>query len=435
MGIGSFCLQRRGRHKAPEPTLRFEATIQEIGAKGDGVAAHNGQTIFVPYTAPRDRVLIQAQGDKGHVLDLIAAGPDRAVAPCPHYGRCGGCGLQHVNQQFYRQWKVSCLQNALEAFDLGEAVIEPLVAIDPATRRRVQFYVRRDGDDCTIGFHERRSHRIASINACLVLHPKLNHKIPALKTFVQAMPEAWQAFSLSVTLCDNGLDVSMRAKHALAYPNPMSVSRLGEVMRAMGIVRLTVDGEPVLSLAPPVVSCDGIKVSPPPGGFLQASIDGQASLIRIVRSAVQHSRRIADLFSGCGTFSLPLARDANVVAMDSDEPAISALREAAGLAQSTAGIAPINAVVRNLFQRPLGEDELKAFDAIVIDPPRAGAIQQMRELAKSNAETIVSVSCNPKTFARDARILVDGGYQLERITPIDQFVYSSHLEMVGVFRK
>jgi 23S rRNA (uracil1939-C5)-methyltransferase len=422
----------RHREKKPSPARRVTTRIEEIGAGGDGVAMVDGVRVFTPLTAPGDVAEIEARGERGTLLGLVEASPHRVEAPCVHYGNCGGCSLQHVAPEFYRGWKRDRVAWALAREGLGDVEVGNLLETPAATRRRAEFAVRRLKDRAVIGLNARRSSQIVELGRCLILHPDLHRRLPGLKALAKGIDAP--AFDLSATLCDNGLDVAING--AMPAPSGRLVAALGDAARFAGVVRLTVNAEILLQLAAPVVHFDGIAVTPPPGGFLQASREGEAALVDLVRQAAAGARKIADLFSGCGTFALPLARDATLLAVDSDRASIAALSKAASDAQRAGlKINPVKTEARDLFERPLTAKELKGFDTIVFDPPRAGAVAQAAEIAASEVATIIGVSCNPATFARDARMIVAGGYTLSRATPVDQFVYSPHVELVGVFRK
>lgn len=426
-------MARRNQHRPKPPPRRLLARIDHIAAGGDGVALVDGARIFVPLTAPGDVAEIEARDDRGALIGLKEPSPVRAEAPCRHYGRCGGCALQHVTRGFYRDWKRQRVVDALAREDFDASIVGDLIETPAATRRRATFAVKKLRDRAALGFNARRSAAIEEIEDCLILHPELLKRLPALRALAAKVGS--DAFDLAVTLCDNGLDATVSAASP-DEPRGRALIDLLSLMRAANVIRLSFNGEPVASLATPVVSFSEISVTPPPGGFLQASREGETALIDLVRKAASGAKKIADLFSGCGTFSLPLAKDATVSAFDSYAGSIAALSKAAADAQRT-GVAvnPVKAEMRDLFERPLTAKELKGFDAVVFDPPRAGAADQAREIAASGVRLVIGVSCNPATFARDARILADAGYALDAATPVDQFVYSSHVELVGVFRK
>jgi 23S rRNA (uracil1939-C5)-methyltransferase len=261
------------------------------------------------------------------------------------------------------------------------------------------------------------------------LHPELLAALPRLRSLASAFGGG--AFDLSATLCANGLDVNVLGR-GLAEP---AGGKLADIANAARVCRLSMNGDPLITLVPPRIAFEGISAVPPPGAFLQASAEGEAALLALVRKAIGGARRIADLFCGLGAFALPLSIGARVDAFDSDLPAIHALNEAVKDAQRNGLTLRAGGETRNLFERPLSASEIGKFDAVVFDPPRAGAEAQAAELAKSKIACVIGVSCNPDSFARDAAILSLGGFELVETTPVDQFVYAPHIELVGVFRR
>lgn len=429
-------MARSGRHKpaseAP-PLRRAVVRIDEIGAGGDGVSIVGDARVYTPLTAPGDLALIEIRGERGTLIELREKSAVRADPPCRHFGDCGGCALQHVTHDFYRDWKRTRLIEALAREGLRDVAIAPTVETPAASRRRATFAVVKSRDNVVLGFNRRRSSQIVDVDGCLILDPKFGARLPALRS-VAARFDAPQ-FDLMATVCENGLDVSVRSRKA-SEPRGAALTDLIALAQGAGIMRLSLNGEPIALLAQPFVQFDGVAVTPPPGGFLQASREGEAALIALVKDAAKGAGKIADLFCGCGTFALPLARAASVFAADADSASIAALARAAGDAQRAGvNINPVTAEARDLLERPLSAKELKSFDAVVFDPPRAGAEMQVGEIAKSGVKTIIGVSCNPASFARDAARLVAGGYSLSQVTPVDQFVYSPHIELVGLFQK
>ncbi|MCB2097702.1 MAG: class I SAM-dependent RNA methyltransferase [Parvularculaceae bacterium] len=428
-------MARPNRHRAKRsaPPRRLTVRIEEIAAGGDGVALVDGARVFVPLTAPGDVAEIEARGERGTLIGVMTPGPDRAEPSCRHYGRCGGCALQHVDADFYRAWKRGRVVSALAREGFGADLVAALIETPAASRRRAAFAVTKRGGRTLIGFNARRSSDIVDLEDCRILHPDLLARLDPVRSLASTISA--DRFDLSLTLCDNGVDAAI-AGDAVTEPVGAALSAVISAMRAAGIVRLSLNGETIAAIASPLVHFDGVPVSPPPGGFLQASREGEAALISLVRAAAGKARKIADLFAGCGTFALPLAKIATVTAVDGDRASIEALATAAAAAQGAGmKINPVKTEMRDLFERPLTVKELKGFDAIVFDPPRAGALMQATEIARSRAPVVIGVSCNPVSFARDAAVLRDGGYELTEVTPVDQFVYSSHVELVGVFRR
>ncbi|MEZ5920664.1 MAG: class I SAM-dependent RNA methyltransferase [Parvularculaceae bacterium] len=409
---------------------RATVRIEEIAAGGDGVANVDGARIFTPLTTQGDLVEIDYAGARGRVVNILEPGPARIEPPCKHYGACGGCALQHLNAEFYSGWKRARIVDALSHAGLGGVRVNETIETPAASRRRATFAVRRNGGGVLVGFNARRSSEISEIDGCLILHPEILSRHSDLAELAKHIDAG--TFDLAATLCKNGLDLNLVGD--IAAPSMAATNALSPLMRAAGAIRLSINGEALIALGEPVVSFDGISISPPPGAFLQASREGEAALTKLVIDAAKGAKKIVDLFSGCGTFALPLAKAATVSAFDSDEAAIAALDRGARLAQG-AGLNPLRAGRRDLFERPLSAKELQQFDAIVFDPPRAGAKFQAENIAASGVPKIIAVSCNPATFARDAALIVNAGYALQEVTPVDQFVYSSHVELVGVFRK
>ncbi len=413
---------------APAPRTLI-VRIETIGAGGDGVARDGDAAVYVPLSAPGDLVTIEARGERGTIVEILEPGPVRAEPSCRHFGVCGGCAFQHLARDEEARWKAAQVTKALARASVEAEHVNRVLSLPAATRRRAVFAVRRVKGDAQLGFNERRSDRIVALEECPVLAPALSSRLESLRALAATIPA--DAFDLAVTACDNGLDVDIIAPRlgALTFNNTRA-------MRAAAVLRLCLNGGLVMAPGEPVVTFDGVEVTPPPGAFLQASREGEAALIGLVKRAAAGARKIADLFSGCGTFSLPLARSASIAAFDSDRGAIDALKRAGAAAQGgSQSINPLRAEARDLFERPLSAKELKAFDAVIFDPPRAGAERQAAEIAKSSVPLVVGVSCNPHTFARDAGLLAAGGYRLLEVTPVDQFVYSAHIELTGVFAK
>lgn len=422
----------RPRRPALAPLKKAEAEILEIGARGDGAAMIDDRKVFVPYSVPGDVACIAYRGERGEIEDLIEESLHRAPPPCVYFGGCGGCALQHLTENYYRDWKRKLVTEALAREGFGTEIVAPLHACAPASRRRAAFAVRRTAAGFIFGFNKRASSHIVDIEQCLVLAPKLAEALPRLRALTEAAPSRWRSVDLHVTLCDNGLDAAFMAGDASDDLTGPEIMALTEAARDAGVIRLTADGAPVVMFDAPVVRFGETPVEIPSGAFLQASAEGEAVLTDFVTRYAQDAKRIADLFSGCGTFSLPLAKSAAVDAFDSDASAITALNasaRAAGLRH------PVRAERRNLFERRLSAEELKPYDAVIFDPPRAGAKAQAEEIAQSPVLVVIGVSCNPASFARDAGLLREGGYRLSQVLPVDQFVFSAHVEVAGIFTK
>jgi 23S rRNA (uracil1939-C5)-methyltransferase len=404
--------------------------INRIGHRGDGVADTPDGPVFVPYALPGETVEVEpvpGHPDRRHLLRIEQASPERIAPVCPHFGICGGCAAQHWNEVQYRAWKRGLVTEALGQAGI-EAPVGEVIDAHGEGRRRAVLHARRGTHDVLqVGFAALRAHEIIAIDRCPVLAPSLDGAIAAAWDIAEALKDAKKPLDIQVTATDAGLDVDVRGSGAL---NTRRTTQLAAVAEKHRLARLTRHGELVLQRAAPTIKIGRATVTLPPGAFLQATAQGEALLARLVEDSIPKSKTVADLFCGVGPFVLRLAERARITAADSDAGAIAALAKASGTA---GGLKPIDAQIRDLFRRPFTARELAAFDAVVFDPPRQGAQAQARELAASKVRTVVAVSCNPATFARDARILIDGGYRLTQVVPVDQFRYSAHVELVGRF--
>lgn len=407
-----------------------EILIDELGHLGDGVGHLAGKPVFVPFALPGERIEADIEGDRARLVSILAASDDRAEPPCPHYGVCGGCSLQHLKAGAYTAFKRRLVVDALADRGLAPPVAEP-VLVPPASRRRATFAgLMAGGHRPIVGFNERMSHRLVTLETCPVIRPELMSAQPALAALVEAIRPRKGALDFSVTTCETGLDVMVSGFPA------RDVDRLRltliDIANRFDLARLSAAGEVVVERRPPLVTIDGVAVVPPPGGFLQACGEAEDAMAALVTAAVGKAKRVADLYAGVGTFALRLARTADVYAAEGEAGAVAALDRAA---RGLTGRHRITAERRDLSRRPLIEKELDKFDAVVFDPPRTGAAEQSQWLARSKVATVVAVSCNPATLARDLKTLVDGGYRLDSVTPVDQFLWSSHVEVVAVLRR
>ena len=419
-----------------------EFSIGSLGAQGDGIARLNdGRQVFVPFVLPGERVRASVSVDRAGVLrgavrEILDPAPDRVAAPCPHFLICGGCALQHMANAAYRSWKIETLTTALGRRGIETPPLLPLVAAEPGTRRRADFTVRRRREDVLLGFNARASHRVVDLATCHVLDDRLTALIAPLRELFLGLLDPGESAEAVINLTDSGIDLLLVTAAALGANRR---ERLAVFAESHDIARISrrhpKKGGPevILTRRPVQMVFGGIAVAIPPGAFLQATAAGEEALVAAVREGtLGAARSIADLYAGCGTLALPLARNAVVHAVDGSGPAI----EAIDVAVRRAGVGSrLTTQVRDLDRRPLRPDELAQYDAVVFDPPRAGAKAQAAMLADSRVPRVVAISCNPATFARDARLLLDGGYALESVRPIDQFLWSPHLELAAVFRR
>jgi 23S rRNA (uracil1939-C5)-methyltransferase len=407
-------------------------TLSALAHKGDAVAQIDGEAVYVDGGAPGDVVSINIEGKRPRIVALHEPSPHRVEPPCPQAGQCGGCTLQHLSDGFVAEWKREQVVSALAHRGI-EADVMDTVTVPPRSRRRATFAARRSNAGVVIGFHEKASSHIVDVSPCLLVEPAIIEGLPALAQLLEPGLTRRGEARVSVTLSANGLDVAVEMPGKSL--DRALLSHLSQAGQGAGLARLTWNNEPVAEWRPPVIEFDGLACVPPAGGFLQAVEQAESTLrARIVESATTRKRvkRVADLFSGCGAFSLPLARHAKVDAFDSDAAAINALDKAT---RNLQGLKPVHAEKRDLFRRPVFAPDLKDYDLAVIDPPRAGGLAQCEQLAKSKVPVVAAVSCNPATFARDARVLIDGGYRLGPVTPVDQFRWSPHVELVAVFER
>lgn len=402
--------------------------VTGLGAQGGGLAVtSSGLEMHVPGLLPGETAM--PDGDAGYVRSGPAS-PERRLAPlCPHVSACGGCSVQHMNDDLYARWKATLL--AMPLAQRGIVVDpEPMLSVPVGSRRRATFAGRWDQGELALGFHGARTHTIEPIVACAVLRPEIVAALPLLGRIAAHVSPSNATPRVHVLACDNGFDVSIE----LGVPRAggRDQATLAQWARQARVARLTVDGQPVLMLEKPVIRIAGVTVAPPPGAFLQAAIETEALLGALVASGIGKARRVADLFSGLGTLSLGLATKARVLTVDSDADLLAALGTAVANVQ---GLKPVDRLRRDLMRDPLAPKELEAFDAVVLDPPRAGAAAQCQALVKSKVRRVVMVSCNPATLARDLRVLIDGGFRLDGITPVDQFLFTAHLEAVAVLSR
>jgi 23S rRNA (uracil1939-C5)-methyltransferase len=405
-------------------------SIERLGHRGDGLAAGPNGPVYVPYTLPGEIVEVEAwQGhpDRRHLLRVEQPSAERIAPICPHFGICGGCALQHWREDRYRAWKRDLVITALTQAGL-RANVDALVDAHGEGRRRAVFHARRTTHGVLqVGFAALHAHHIVGIDHCPILAPGLKGTIEVAWAIAERLAPEAKPLDIQVTATEAGLDVDVRGSGRLS---PQRLGALACLADKHRIARLTRHGELVVQRAKPIVRMGRAAVPLPPGAFLQPTTEGETTLGRLVTMHVDSARSVADLFAGIGSFALRLAERARVIAVDADDAAVTALREASA---TTSGLKPIDAVRRDLFRQPLVARELTHLDAVVFDPPRQGAEQQASQLARSTVPRVVAVSCNHASFARDAKILESGGYRLTAVTPIDQFRYTAHVEIVACF--
>lgn len=400
--------------------------IAGLGAEGDGTATTAaGAQIFIPQALPGESWRVE----EGYAPAPVTLLPDRRRAPDPNDEPCGGCVARHMPLAMYEEWKRDFLVRALRQQKIAVEA-EPLITVPEHSRRRATFNARRMKGKMRIGYHGRRSHDLVTAEDCPVLDRRIVALLPALAELAAIAGGKEEETRVAITLTDTGADVDVEGSERSL--NAPARAKIGEIAASARLARVSIGGVPVIERQAPVLHFAGKAVTPPPGAFLQAVPEAEHAMIDLVTAALGKAKQVGDLFCGLGTLTLPIAQKARVMALDDDRTAIAALNDAL---RKNQGLKPATTRARDLFQDPLSPTEMKDLDAVVLDPPRAGAKAQCERLAQSKVKRVVMVSCNPATLARDLHILINGGYRLDAITPIDQFLYSPHLEAVAVLSR
>lgn len=424
-----------------EGGVEGEATIERLDGRGRGVARdESGARLSIPGALPGERVAYAAEegeeGEEARLLRVLEPVADRRTPPCPHAARCGGCALQHASDAFLAAWKRGLLTEALVRAGIGEraaieALVAPTLTAPERSRRRVKLAGRRGKKGAELGFFVARSHRIEPIETCLIARREIVAALPALRELAALAAPRARPIALWVGVSESGLDLALEDAKPLDLALTERVTAWAE---AADVARLSWNGEVLAARRPAWRRHGKALVAPPPGAFQQAAAEAETAMVAFAREALAGATRIADLFAGGGTFALPLAEAAEVLAVEADPGLLAALE--AGW-RAAPGLKRVAALRRDLFRRPLADAELKGLDAALFDPPRAGAEAQAAALAAAPARLarLVGVSCSPATFARDAAILAGGGWRLVRAVPIDQFRFSPHVELIALFER
>lgn len=397
--------------------MTITTTISSLGHKGEGIADIEGRKVFVPLTLPGEVVEVEADGERGSLVSLLEPATNRAIPFCPHFGSCGGCQLQHMDRSSYEAFKIGLVETPLHFAGIDVKVSRFIDAAGEG-RRRASLHARKEG----AGYMRLRSHQVHDLDACPILVPGLSKAPDIARAVMQAVGEADVSFTATLS----GLDVSIRTEKKQARND-----RVAPLVARFKLARLTLNGEMVLQSQPPIMEMGRARVEVPSGSFLQATAEAENVLADYVLAAVGKAKSVADLFCGVGPFALRLAEQRPVFAADNDKAGIASLDKAR---RFTKGLREVTAKARDLFRDPMTQFELD-YDAVVLDPPRAGAEAQVRELAKSKVKTVVMVACDARTFARDAAILVAGGYVMSDLVAVDQFTQSTHIEIAATFRR
>ena len=409
--------------------MRSESiVIERLGHRGEGVAMLHEKRVFVPYALPGETVTAEVDGEHARLVDIVEASPQRIAPICPHFTDCGGCAVQTLRADAYAAWKRGLVESALSNAGLS-CEVGPLIDAHGAGRRRVTFHARFDSGAAQVGFMAARSHRIVEIDACPLLAPELDGALGAARALAEILAPRGKPLDIAVTATLGGLDMELRGAGPLS---DAEIDALIATADAQDLARLTNHGRLVALRRPPQINIGGATLTLPAGAFLHATQRGEEEIAARVSRATAKARIVADLFCGVGAFALRLAQRAKANAYDSDGAAVAAMRAAA---QAAHGLRALDGVELDLFVRPLSASELNGFEAIIFDPPRAGAAAQAAEIARSAVPIVVAVSCHAQSFARDAAILLKGGYAIREIAPLDQFRYAAHAEIVSVFEK
>jgi 23S rRNA (uracil1939-C5)-methyltransferase len=417
-----------------------QVIIEELGPKGDGASSGPGGKIYIERAVPGDRVTAKIYRDnaglsRGEILEVLTPSPYRQIPPCPHYDRCGGCTLQHLTPDFYRRWKTETVKEAFRKQGLRPREWKPTLTLSHPHRRRATFAAEMQRGKVVMGYYRRRSDQISDIDTCLVAEPRLLEIRSSLKPFLKDFLVPDRPVDFFLQLVGSSADLVMTGPVGKrGIPDATVRASVAQLLKVSSLSRISwrPSEREVLTLlgsrGSVITTFGPLKVNLPPSAFLQPTVEGEQALVSAVLKALPTKGKFADLFSGCGTFSGPMLTRGSVDAYEALPSAVRSLARAAGRQ-------PLKVFRRDLFRRPLHTEEINRYDAVVFDPPRAGCPEQARKMARAKTRTLIGVSCNPATFARDARLLCDGGYWLQSLEIVDQFMWSHHVEVVGVFTR
>ena len=399
----------------------IKSIILTLNSRAEGVTADGTR---VPRALPGEEIAL----GKENKFKIILPSKDRITPVCAHYKGCGGCSMQHATQSFIKDWKSNVIKSCLSARGL-ETIIKPILTSKTNSRRRVTLHGMKTKKSVTVGFFKRNTHELISTPSCELVNPEILSAFSLFEEITLIGATRKSIIEISVTVSKEGLDLNILNGKKLDNQSIMKITGLCE---SFNIARITWNEDLLANFLNPTIVFQGIAITPPPNAFLQATEQGQEILITNAMLSVFDSDKVIDLFSGCGTFTLPAAKRSEVLAIDKTKSMLTAIDQAW---RETTGLKKVTSRSQDLFKEPVGKEELNSFDAAIIDPPRVGAEAQSHELAKSHIKRISSVSCNPRTFSRDAKILVDSGFKLDWVQPIDQFLWSSHIELVAQFSR
>lgn len=422
-----------GASQSPATPHEGILALSSIGARGDAIAVGEDGPVYAPYALPGEQVRARVIGHRAEVLEVLTPSPERQAPICQHFGRCGGCQLQHWREAPYLAWKREQVREALARRGFGAVGVDPVIPAWGEGRRRAGFHATRQNGRVRIGFIERGGARLTPIEHCPVLAPALETLAPRLAPLADLVTPQRGEITLLCLLTESGVDVAVKGAGRADLLKREALERLSALVHELGLARLSIDGEAIITRAKPLLRMGHAVVTPPPGAFLQATAQGEAELARLTGDALAGANRVIDLFSGIGTFALRLAEDAEVLAVEADEEMLAALKAAANGAGGA--LKEVRTLRRDLLRTPLSSLEMKKFDGAVIDPPRSGARLQAEQIARAGVRKLAYVSCDPASFARDIKALIEHGFTVTRVTPVDQFRWSPHIELVGALER
>jgi len=418
------------------PTAVFEEKellVTAMGARGDSTAEGAEGVIYAPYALPGERIRARVSGGRAELVEVLDASAERQPPVCRHFGRCGGCQLQHWRDQPYLDWKRAQVVDALSKRGFGGAFVEPTVAAWGQGRRRAAFHAGRQNGQVRVGFIERGGAKLTPIAECPVLAPPLEKLALKLAPLAEMALPARGEITLQCLLTDTGIDVAIKGAGRADLLQRAALERLSAIAAELELARLSIDGDTIVELKKPLLRMGKALVAPPPGAFLQPTAMGEEALAALTLDALKGASRVIDLFSGIGTFALRIAEQAEVLAAESDAEMLAALKKAADGAGGA--LKEVTTLRRDLLRTPMSSLEMKKFDGAVIDPPRSGARLQAEQIARAPVRKLAYVSCDPASFARDVKVLIEHGFTLTKITPVDQFRWSPHVEVVGAMER
>ncbi len=423
----------RGKPVTPAAPEARILDITAIGARGDATAAGEDGPIYAPFALPGERVRAMVSGARAEVVEVLTASPERQAPVCRHFGRCGGCQLQHWQEGAYLDWKRAQVAEALSRRGLGGAQVDETIPAWGAGRRRAAFHAARQGGQVRVGFIERGGAKLTPIGQCPVLVPALEAVALKLGPLAELVLPQRGEITLQCLATETGVDVAIKGAGRPQALHRAGLEALSAATESLDLARLAMDGEIVVERRKPMLRMGQARVSPPPGAFLQPTVEGEEVLARLALDGLAGAERVVDLFSGIGTFALRAAAHAEIVAAEADEEMLLALKKAADGAGGA--LKQVQILRRDLLRTPLSSLEMKKFDAAIIDPPRSGARLQAEQIARAPIRRVAYVSCDPASFARDVKVLIEHGFSLTRVTPVDQFRWSPHVEVVGALER